>query len=109
MACCFMARRKACVNSPLNQAAGGNIDLRGCLGPKEGLFAHDIPGLFARYVKGLTITDFKLTWDTGMTQPYFSNGIELEHVGDLSIRHFTGKGAPHNPEAVPVKKTSVLP
>jgi polygalacturonase len=97
------------LNSPLNGVAGGNIDLRGFVDPKDALFAHDIPGLFAQYVKGLTITDFKLTWDADITQPYFSNGIEVEHVKDLTIHNFIGKGAPGDPGAAPVKKTAVLP
>jgi polygalacturonase len=89
------------VNSPLNEAAGGNIDLRGCLDPQEQLFKHDIPGLFAQYVNGLSIHDFKLIW-TDCRFPYFTHGIEVEHFRDLSIGDFKGKAAPSNPKAYPI-------
>ncbi len=88
-------------DSKLNDVAGGNIDLRGCLGEKTQLFQHDIPGLFARYVNGLAIENFRLEW-TGTRMPYFTNGIEADHFNDLFIRNFKGGASPINADAYPV-------
>ena len=45
-------------DSKMNEVAGGNIDLRGCLDFNKSLASHDIPGLYAQYIKGLEIIDF---------------------------------------------------
>ena len=89
-------------DSPLNEVAGGNIDLRGNLRIKEGLFKSDIPGLLAQYVNGLTINDLSLNW-TNTRMPYFTNGIEVNHFNNLRITDFKGTGAPNNPKAVSIK------
>lgn len=86
-------------NSALNDVAGGNIDLRGCIGEKNQLFAHDIPGLFAQYVKAFTVKDVKLVWDSTITAAYFTNGIVAEHFSDFRLTDFNGKAAPGNPAA----------
>jgi polygalacturonase len=83
------------VNSKLNAVAGGNIDLRGCLSEQEQLFASDIPGLLARYLDGLTINNFKLTWDKTIDQPYFTNGIGVNNFKNVTITNFTGTAAPN--------------
>jgi polygalacturonase len=80
--------------SPLNKTAGGNIDLRGCLEPREALFASDIPGIYARYVDGLTIHNFRLNWSSGVTEPYFTDGIKLDHYSGVVISGFKGGAAP---------------
>lgn len=90
------------VNSRLNAAGGGNIDLRGCLYPQEQLFAHDIPGLYAHDVDGLSINNFRLTWDASINQPWFTNGIEVDHFNNISIRDFKGGAAPGNKMAYPI-------
>ncbi|WP_259070033.1 glycoside hydrolase family 28 protein [Mucilaginibacter sp. X4EP1] len=84
------------VNSKLNGVMGGNIDLRGCLYEKEQLFESNIPGLLAHYVNGLTLNDFKLTWDNTIDQPYFTNGIEVNNFKDLKIVDFKGTSSPSN-------------
>ncbi len=89
------------VDSPLNDVAGGNVDLRGNLDPKFGLFARDIPGLLAEHVKGLTINGFKLEW-TNPRAGFLTNGIEVNHFRNVRITNFTGTGAPNNPTARPV-------
>lgn len=81
-------------NSPLNGVAGGNIDLRGCLAPGEQLFASAIPGLYARYIHGLSIHDLRLSWDPTLLEPYFTSGIRVEHYSGLSIDGFKGAAAP---------------
>ena len=89
-------------DSKLNDVAGGNIDLRGCLDIKQGLFKSNIPGFLAEYVDGLAIRDFKLTW-ANPRMPWLTNGIEVDHFKDLTIAEFKGTGAPNNTQAHPVK------
>ena len=89
------------VDSKLNEVAGGNVDLRGNLDPKFGLFARDIPGLLAEHVVGLTIRDFKLNWVTPRAT-FLSNGLEVNHFQGLRISNFQGTAAPNNPKARPV-------
>ncbi len=88
-------------DSPLNDVAGGNVDLRGNLDPKFGLFARDIPAFLAEHVNGLTINDFKLEW-TKPRATFLTNGIEVNHFQNVRIANFTGTGAPGNPTARPV-------
>ena len=84
-------------DSRLNEVAGGNVDLRGCALPKQ-LFERDIPGILARYVSGLRLSDVQLTW-TKTRMPYFTHGIELEHFEEVDIRHFRGTASPANNKA----------
>jgi hypothetical protein len=88
-------------NSPMNDCAGGNFDLRPVSDPQYALFAHDISGLFARGVKNLSIRNFRLTWD-GQTQPFFTHGIEVEKFEGLKIFDFIGTPSPANPHLPPV-------
>jgi len=88
-------------DSKLNDLAGGNIDLRGTLRVKDGLFKSDIPGLLAENVDGLSINDFQLQW-TNPRMPWLTNGIEVNHFKNLRITDFEGTGAPNNPKAYPI-------
>lgn len=83
-------------DSKLNEVSGGNIDLRGSALDKS-LFARDIPGLLAQYVKGLRINDFKLQW-TNTRMAFFTNGIELNHFEEVEIIDFKGSASPINPK-----------
>ncbi len=88
-------------NSPLNDIAGGNIDLRPVLDERYQLFAHDIPAFYAQYVQGLTIEDFRLDWQS-VPQSFFTHGIEIDHFHDLRIRDFRGSGAPSHAGSYPI-------
>lgn len=88
-------------DSKLNDVAGGNIDLRGCLGEQTQLFQHDIPGLMAENVNGLTISNFQLKW-TNTRMPFFTNGIEVRHFKDVQINDFTGTASPLYKQGAPV-------
>ncbi len=90
------------VNSKLNNVMGGNIDLRGCLDEHEQLFESNIPGLLAHNISGLTLTDFKLTWDSTITQPYFTNGIEVNNFKNLKIIDFMGTASPANKDVTAI-------
>jgi len=88
-------------DSPLNDIAGGNFDLRPVLDPKLQLFSHEVPGFYAQWVKNLRIRDSDLTWDA-VRQPFFTHGIELDHFESISIDSFNGTAAPSSPSAYPV-------
>jgi Endopolygalacturonase len=88
------------VDSKLNDVAGGNIDLRGCLGDNQ-LFQHDLPAFYAQYINGLTIENFRLQW-TGTRMPFFTHGIEVSNFNDLWIKNFKGTASPINTKASPL-------
>lgn len=89
------------VDSKLNDVAGGNIDLRGCLDEKKQLFQRDLPAFLAQYVNGLTIENFRLEW-IGTRMPYFTHGIEVTNFQDLRIRNFIGTASTINLKASPI-------
>jgi hypothetical protein len=84
--------------SPLNPIAGGNFDLRPVLDNKLQLFSHNMPAIYAQYVKGLEIHDFNLTWDD-MQESYFTCGLEVDHFENVLIQGFHGGPAPSNKTA----------
>jgi polygalacturonase len=87
--------------SPLNALAGGNFDLRPVLDPKLQLFSHDVPGLYAGWVRNLRIRDFSLTWETS-PQPFFTHGIEIENFEKIRIDNFSGTAAPGAAQSSPI-------
>lgn len=89
------------MNSVMNDCAGGNFDLRPVSDPKYSLFENDIPGLYARGVKDLSIQNFRLEWDN-QPHSFFTYGIEIDGFSGLSIYDFSGTSAPANPELPPV-------
>ena len=88
-------------DSKLNDVSGGNFDLRPVLDAKLQLFAHDIPGFYAQWVKNLRIRDFDLEWGH-VKHPFFTHGIELRNFMDVKVLSYKGSGAPFNSEAFPV-------
>jgi len=82
-----------------NDISGGNFDLRPVGDPALQLFAHDIPGLYAQWVKNLRIDGFNLAWDT-VKHTFFTHGIEVGHFTGLHISGYTGAPSPSNPNAV---------
>ena len=84
-------------NSKLNQFAGGNIDLRGCAIDQQ-LFAHDLPGFYARFVKKITIRDFQLHWDSSITEKYYTQGLFFENFENVIINNFEGSSSPSRKE-----------
>lgn len=88
-------------DSPLNETGGGNYDLRPVLDEKLQLFAHDIAGLHAQYVKNFRIRDFRLSWDSVKT-PFFTHGLDIENFEGVVIDQFAGSAAPFNPKASPI-------
>jgi polygalacturonase len=88
-------------DSKLNDVAGGNIDLRGCLGDTNQLFQRDLPAFLAKDINGLSIDNFRLQW-TDTRMPYFTHGIEVRDFTDVRISHFEGTASPINKKAFPV-------
>ncbi len=85
-------------DSKLNAVAGGNIDLRGVTGEKNGLFASDIPAIRASYVKDLRLEDVALQW-TGTRMSYFTHGLLLQHFENVVVKDFSGAASPVNKTA----------
>ena len=71
----------------------GNFDLRPTNDRKLSIFKHDIPALYAKYVHGLTVKDFKVQWDSSLPD-YFTHAISCDHFQQLVIDGFTGSAGP---------------
>lgn len=91
-------------NSPLHASYGGNFDLRATNNPETALFAHDIPGLYARWVSGMRIRDFDLEWEAGVPG-WFTHGIECEDYQDIQIDGFRGGPAHAGGKSLPISLT----
>ena len=74
---------------------GGNFDLRPATPKSMQIFEHDIPGIYAQHVNGLTIRDFQLSWGNDLPS-FFTHGIECQNVTDLLIDNFVGTGNPNS-------------
>jgi hypothetical protein len=74
------------VRAPLEriaQSVGGNFDLRWTAsGLSQAIFKHGIPALYVRYLDGLRIRDFDLTWGDKLPA-YFSRAVEAEDSKNL--------------------------
>lgn len=66
------------------QSYGGNFDLRPVADLKDGIFKHDIPGLYAQNVRDLRISNFKLESAEKLVD-YFANGVECVGVTGLRL------------------------
>ncbi len=88
-------------DSPLNDVAGGNIDLRGCFGDRQ-LFASDIPAFYAQFVSRLTVMNSRFTWDDNIRQKYFTHGIQINNFTDVSLINNTAESSPSNSAMLPV-------
>ena len=82
-------------NSPINEAFGGNFDLRHTTGFEKALFAHDIPGIYCNRVEGIEIVGFKMRWVEGLPD-FFTHAIWCENFADLLIDGFKGRQAHAN-------------
>lgn len=81
---------------------GGNFDLRPASPVAMQIFEHDIPGIYAKYVNGLDIKDFKLSWDKDLPA-FFTHGIECLEVKNLAINDFVGTPNPNAPGSKKIK------
>ncbi|HLK28637.1 MAG TPA: glycosyl hydrolase family 28 protein [Puia sp.] len=65
---------------------GGNFDLRPAYPEDSALFKHDIPGLYAQYVKNMVVSNTEINWDKNLPS-FFTNGIEVDHFNGLTIEN----------------------
>jgi hypothetical protein len=72
---------------------GGNFDLRPVADMEYAVFEHDIPGIYANNISGLSVEGFSLGWGKDL-EPFFTSAISLHQSGDILIDGFTGKQAP---------------
>lgn len=79
--------------SPMQAVSGGNLDLRPVKDLTRALFAHDIHGLYARFVDNLSVERFTLCWE-GELPSYFANGLVCEDFARLTVSDFNGDAAP---------------
>ncbi len=82
----------------LQEARGGNFDLRGAPAPASAVFRHDVPGLYALRVRELALRGFRLDWDEGLP-PFYTHGLWLEECPDARVSDFTGGPNPAAPGA----------
>lgn len=77
---------------PLQSTYGGNFDLRATRDKATAIFKHDIPALHCERVKGLSVTNLKVTWDNDLPE-YFTSALALEACEDVTVQGFVGKQA----------------
>lgn len=71
---------------------GGNFDLRPSWPPEKRVFKHDIPGLYAGYVRNLDIEDFEMIWGPSLPD-FFTYAIEVELSDKVTLHGFKGSSA----------------
>jgi hypothetical protein len=81
---------------------GGNFDLRPVALPDKRLFEHDIPGLYAQHIQGLSIRNFELRWGKDLPS-FFTHGIECNGVTDFLLEDFKGSCNPNSPKSLRIK------
>ena len=81
------------------QSVGGNFDLRWtAYGFSRAIFKHDIPALYVRYLDGLRIRDFDLSWGENLPA-YFSGAVEAEDSKNLDYGDLKLTSRPTRPVA----------
>lgn len=76
------------------QSVGGNFDLRWtAAGMSQAIFKHDIPAIYVRYLDGLRIRDFNLTWGENLPA-YFSSALEAQDSKNLDYADFKPTSRP---------------
>jgi hypothetical protein len=81
------------MNGSLQQAYGGNFDLRAAKDVTKQVFQHDIPAVYCCYADGLRINGLQVAWDD-TTPDFFSHALQLEETSDVIINGFEGR-QPH--------------
>jgi hypothetical protein len=80
-------------NGKNSESYGGNFDLRPAWPSEIQIFKHGIPGLFAQYVKHLTISEIELNWGSGLAS-FFTNAIEINHSSNILLEDISANPAP---------------
>lgn len=77
---------------PLQPSYGGNFDLRSTRDLSQGLFAHDIPALYCRHARGVSVRGLRVSWDEGLPE-FSSHGLHAEDTEDLEISAYEGRAS----------------
>ena len=78
-------------NSPLNEAYGGNFDLRPAEDERHRVFEHDIPALYCGHVNRCTLRNFEVQWPDDRLPDFFNHAVHCQHFCGLSIDGFQGR------------------
>lgn len=94
---------------------GGVQDRRPCMSPSVdfgiepekdlGLRPHPTVGVFAEYVRGLTLRNVEVAWGANV-QEYWSHALECREVDDLKLEGFEGKAGREGVEARRIQLTA---
>jgi len=76
-----------------SESYGGNFDLRPASPINIAIFKHDIPGIYAQYVKNLKISDFEMNWGTDLPS-FFTHAIEIRNFQDILLERITANPSP---------------
>jgi polygalacturonase len=71
------------------ESYGGNFDLRPAYPVDQAIFKHDIPGLYAQYVKNLTLSHFELNWGENPAS-FFTHVVEINHFDYIFLDDIKG-------------------
>jgi hypothetical protein len=85
----------------LSDSYGGNIDLRPTNDISLGIFKRDIPALFASYIDGLVVRNFRVNWGGNMPS-YFTHALECVHFKRVNIEGLEQRGTPTASKKQPV-------
>ena len=69
---------------PLGSASSG--------GQFAGIHTNAIAGIHCEFVRGLTLRHTQVVW-SGPLEDYYGAALEVRHVEDLQLEHFTGQAA----------------
>jgi mannan endo-1,4-beta-mannosidase len=81
------------VKGSLTERYSGNFDLRPANDSRLAIFQHDIPGVYARKIDGLTLKGLDIRWETGLPS-WFTNAIVCDDFKGLRIEEAKGSAAP---------------
>ncbi|MBN1481980.1 right-handed parallel beta-helix repeat-containing protein [candidate division KSB1 bacterium] len=74
-----------------SQTYGGNFDLRPVADVQDAIFEHDVAGLYAQNVTGLSLSNIKIT--AKKSTPFLSYGLECHDINRLFMKNITGDTA----------------
>jgi hypothetical protein len=78
--------------SALQESFGGNFDFRPIWNPARKVFAHEVPALYARGIRGLALRNVSVRWSEGLPD-FCRHALEIEEFKDLEIDGFRGRQA----------------
>lgn len=68
----------------LSESYGGNFDLRPTNDISMGIFRHDVPAVYACYVKNLDIRNLQINWGQNISS-YFTSAVECDDFNGVKI------------------------